>query len=178
MTASMDAATDDDARARIEGKRVAHVVVIVIALLFIGASAAQIIPAVFGWGVRPLAAASPVTAEGACGAGVRALAGALDRAGGQAWSSRELANRGGGPVVDNDPTGGEAAMQVLRQGLAPEWNAQARIERACAESRDGSEAWAALMRLRRAEEQLVLGAFVELAVLRGDVAAHLPADLR
>jgi hypothetical protein len=172
----MDGPSDDDARARIEGKRIAHVLVIVVAVLFIGASAAQIIPAVFGWGVRPLSPAPPGSAEGACGEGVRAMARALDRAGGQAWSSRGLTS--GDRPLDDDPTGGEAAMQVLRRGLAPEWDAEARVERACSESRRGSEAWAALMRLRRAEEQLVFGAFVELAVPRGDVAAHLPTDLR
>jgi hypothetical protein len=174
----MDRPSDDDARARIEGKRIAHVVVIVVAVLFIGASAAQIIPAVFGWGIRPLAAGAPGSAEDACGEGVRAMERALDRAGGLAWSSRGLTSSGGAPLVDDDPTGGEAAMQVLRAGLAPEWDAEARVERACAGSRGGSEAWAALMRLRRAEEQLVFGAFVELAVPRGDVASHLPADLR
>jgi hypothetical protein len=169
----MDAPSDDEARARREGKRAAHAVVIVIAVVFVGASAAQIIPAVFGLGIRPVAAAPSVSPERACTDGVRVLARALHRAGGEAWSSG-----GRGPLLDHDATGGEAALQTLRERLSPEWNTEADIRRACVESREGYEAWAALLRLRRAEEQLVLQGFVDLAALRGDLAAHLPADLQ
>jgi hypothetical protein len=66
------------ARARLQGKRVALVAVIAVAVVFIGASAVQIIPAVFGAGITPLPAAPPGSAARACADGVRALLRQLD----------------------------------------------------------------------------------------------------
>jgi hypothetical protein len=63
----------DAARARLQGKRVALVLVIVVAVAFIGASAVQIVPAVFGAGVTPLPAAPPGSTARACADGVRTL---------------------------------------------------------------------------------------------------------
>ena len=63
------------ARARLTGKRAALVVVIGVAVAFIGASAAQIIPAVFGIGITPLRPESSDPSTHACAEGIRSLAG-------------------------------------------------------------------------------------------------------
>jgi len=166
----MNTAPVGDAQARRDARRAANGIVIVVAVAFIGASAVQIVPAVFGAGVRPIAPAGAGSPEGQCGEGVRSLALALDRAGGEAWSPSP-----GGEPLDVDP---EAARQAFERGLLPQWNAETEVERACAQSGEGLDAWAALLRLRRAEEQAVLRGRVELVPLRREVAAHVPANLR
>ena len=167
----MNAASDGDAKARREGRRVAHLIVIVVAVAFIGASAVQIVPAVFGAGFRPLASTPAGSAEDQCAAGVRSLAVALDRAGAMAWSESPV----GGEPLDLDA---ERARQAFQRRLVPEWNAAADVERACATSSAGLDAWASLLRLRRGKEQVVLRGLVELIPLERDVTAHLPANLR
>jgi hypothetical protein len=169
MGAAMTATIRDDARARLQGRRIAHAVVITIAVAFIGASAAQIIPSVFGAQAHSIPVPAAGSPERACVDGVRSLALALDRASAQAWWPRES-----GAVSVGD----ESALQAFREGLVPEWKAEANVEQACAKSREGVEAWAALLRLRRAEEQLVLRGIGEIVPLRRDFAARLPPDLR
>lgn len=139
--------------ATLQGKRAALVVVIVVAVAFIGASAWQIIPAVFGVAITPIPAAPPGTAARRCADGVRRLKQALDRAADAAGSAS------------------------FESRLEPEWSDRAAIEKACGESPEGLDAWAALARLRSAEEQLAPRTG-QLASLRRDVVAHLPADLR
>ncbi|HEY1694363.1 MAG TPA: hypothetical protein VGG39_19475 [Polyangiaceae bacterium] len=144
---------DDDARARLQGKRVALVVVIGVSVVFIAASALQIVPAVFGAGITPLPSGGPGTAARACAEGVRRLSTALDRAADAA---------------------GSAAFEAR---LRPEWDDRDAVERACHEAPEGTDAWAALLRMRSAEEQAAPRSG-DLAPLRRDVIAHLPADLR
>jgi hypothetical protein len=159
-----DAAHDDaGARAQLRGKRVALVFVIVLAVVFIGASALQIVPAVFGAGTTRMPPAPPGSPSRICADGVRALAAALDRAGARALAAPP------GTASNSDEV-----LAGFRAGLAPEWNDEGRIEPACARSREGEDAWAALMRLRFAQEQLVRRGNVVLGPLRGDLAAHLP----
>jgi hypothetical protein len=165
----MNSTTGDDAPARLQGRRVAHGVVITIAVVFIAASAAQIIPSVFGAQAHPIPLPAAGTPERACVEGVRSLALALDRASGEAWWPHAP---GVAAVAD------DAALQAFRQRLVPEWGAEANIEQACAKSREGIEAWAALLRLRRAEEQVVLRSIGELLPVRRDFAARLPPELR
>jgi hypothetical protein len=126
------------ARARLRGKRVALGIVITAAVVYIGASALDIIPAVFGAVMHPLPAAPPGTPARACAEGIRRLASTADA------------------------TGGDD------------------VQRACAASREGLDAWAALERLRSAERQLAGrdGSEQELQNLHFQVLAHLPADLR
>lgn len=144
------------ARARLRGKRAALGVVIAITVGIIGLSAVQIVPAVFGAGITPIPAAQPGTKERTCAEGVRGLASALDRAADSAGSAS------------------------FEQRLQPEWGAAGSIQDACKDAREGLDAWAALIRLRSAEEQLGPRAQrgAELEPLRRDVLAHLPADLR
>lgn len=152
------------ARARLRGKRTALGVVIVVSVAFIVASTSQIVAAVFGAGITALPAGSPGSPERVCAVGVKELELALDRAGGRSFA---------GTVPDPG-----TAMVAFRQGLSPEWDGAETVERACAETRNGLDTWAALLRLRFGEEQLLRSGGASLAPLRSDVAAHLPADLR
>ena len=70
-----------------------------------------------------------------------------------------------------------AGSAAFERRLDPEWSDRETIEAACSESSEGLDAWAALARLRSAEEQLAPRT-EELGNLRRDVVAHLPADLR
>jgi hypothetical protein len=152
--------------ARLRGKRAALAVAIVISLAFIVSSTAQIIPAVFGVGFAPLpSGAPPGSAEGQCAVGIRALALALDRAGGRLSSVASAA----------DDT---ATMAVLRTTLSPEWDRADTVRAACEKVSGGALAWASLQRLRVAEEQAGRLDRDALTSVRRDVAAHLPADLR
>jgi hypothetical protein len=154
-SASEAAASPELARARLQGKRAALAAVIAVTVAFIGWSAVQVIPQVFGVDVRPLPPAAPGSADGACAEGVRRLALALDR-----------------PAVP--------AMVGEPAPLPGEWQEAPAVERACGGSAEGEQAWAALLRLRSAEEQLGPRhpSRAELEPLRRDVAAHLPPDLR
>ena len=149
-----EATRDDGARARLQGKRVALGVVLVVSVALIGSSAMQIIPSVFGAGIRPIPATPPGSSARTCADGVRKLERALDRA---------------------EDSAGSSSFQVR---LQPEWAGAAAIEEACNQSSEGIDAWAALVRLRSAEEQLAPRPGSELEPLRRDVIAHLPADLR
>jgi hypothetical protein len=164
----MDCASPHDAaieRARLQGKRVALVMVISVAVAFTAASAVQIIPAVFGLGVTPVPTAPPGSAARRCGDGVRALMAALDRAGSQTLS---------GISADD-----EAALEArFRRALSPDWDHADEVREACTSSREGLDAWASLMRLRSAQEELARHGRIELGPLRRDVVAHVSADLR
>jgi hypothetical protein len=162
----MSATLDDEARARLRGRRASHGIVIVVAVLFIAASAGQIIPAVFGWGPRPLPAGG--SAERTCAEGIRGLAAALDRARAQAGAS------GGATPEHFASVERDVALGAFESALGPEWKNSSDLERACAQSGPGSDAWAALVRLRRGHEELVLRDIEDLSALRCDVAARLP----
>ena len=126
------------ARARLRGKRIALGVVITVTVAYIGASAVDIIPAVFGVVTHPMQSAPPGTPARVCAEGIRRL-------------------------VSTPDAGGTDE-----------------VEHACAASREGVDAWAALERLRSGERQLAgrSGSEQELQELRRQVLAHLPADLR
>ncbi|MGA3120948.1 MAG: hypothetical protein ABSF69_09290 [Polyangiaceae bacterium] len=151
-------------RARQRGRRVAHGLVILIALAFIAASAIQIIPAVFGRNAAGLGtwrANSPT--DHACAVGLRVLAGALDRGSdGVGWWGEPDETRS---AIGRDPVPSAGSMAE-------------RVSQACAGSREGLDAWAALERLRSAREQVARRGQAELGPLRRDLLAHLPTDLR
>ncbi len=160
---------EEIARAGLRAKRWVLAVAIVVSLWVIASSSLQIIPQVFGLGVSPLAhtggPATVASPERACAVGIRALLGALDRAGAQLPRAATTAD-------DTE------AMAALRANLSPEWDGADSVARTCAGTRDGQDAWAALERMRVAEEQIVRLGRVGLVPLRLDVAAHLPPDLR
>jgi hypothetical protein len=152
--------------ARLRGKRLALGLVLVVSVAFIVSSAVQIIGAAFGFGWTPLPSdAAPGSPERACAVGIRSLTQALDRAGERLSSVASAA--------DDRET-----MAALRSRLSPEWDGAVGIEGACARAAGGLDAWAALQRLRVAEEQSGRLSRDELTAVRRDVAAHLPADLR
>jgi hypothetical protein len=138
------------ARARLRGKRAALVVVIAVAVTFVGASAAQIIPAVFGAGTVPIPAGPPGSSARVCAEGVAALLRVMGddvpEAEGQAdtWVRAEAA-------CGQSPEGLDAwaALQRLR-----------------------------VTRVQLVGTSGHVRASAELDPLRHDVAAHLPADLR
>jgi hypothetical protein len=131
---------------------------------FVGASAWQIVPAVFGLGVQPIPDAAPGSPERRCAEGVRALAASVTSEG----QSGSLL--GAPPLGGSDRAGGPGAVA--------DWEHPEPVRQACEAARAGLDAWAALLRLRSAAEQLPPGSGTELERLRRDVAAHLSADLR
>jgi hypothetical protein len=147
------------------GRRAAHGLILVVAVVFIGSSAWQIVHAIF---VESAAASAPPALDPGCANGVRRLVGALDRAADHAVSSAEQ------PAT----TRPEDVVALFRHQLSPEWDGAGDVERRCAASAAGADAWAALQRLRSAQEQLARQSRAELAPLRHDLAAHLPAELR
>jgi hypothetical protein len=191
------------ASARLRGKRVALGVVIVAAVAIIGASAVQIVPAVFGFGIVPVPAGPPGTSERECAEGVRRLKLALDRAvgagpaaarpEGTAASENAAAGPQGTAASENAAAGPQGAAGGASFGsrLRPEWDDEGAVFESCRHAREGLDAWAALLRLRAVEEELARQPSsgttsaeitsdpfrVHLEPLRRDVAAHLPADL-
>jgi hypothetical protein len=151
---SRDDAHSQVLAARLQGKRVALGIVLFASFAIIGSSTLQIVPAVFGLGIRPLPEGLPGSAARSCAEGVQRLDQALDRA-----------------------VEGTASVDFSTR-LQPEWEDKDAVQRACSESPAGLDAWAALARLRSAEEQLGPDGRGLLAPLRRDVRAHLPADLR
>ncbi len=135
-------------------KRVTLVFFGVVSVAFSGSSVAQLIPGVFGTGAHPIPAGAPGSPERVCAQGIGQLARALDRAGPMA----------GGP--------GFAAA------LHPEWDDAAGIQAVCTTAGGGLDAWAALLRLRSAQEQLAGRSPDDVVALRREVASHLPTDLR
>jgi hypothetical protein len=153
------------AAARLRGRRMALMAVVVVSVAFVASSALQIVPAVFGSGFTPLpSGAAPGSPEQRCAAGVRSLADALDRAGSRLASVAR-------------PTRSSSAG-ALTPGLSPEWDSAGEVQSACTEAQGGPQAWASLQRLRMAEEQWGRLDRDDIEAVRRDVAAHLPADLR
>jgi hypothetical protein len=149
--------------AELRAKRVALGIVIVVAMAFIASSSWQIIPAVFGARIEPLPAAARGSPDRQCAVGVRALLGALDRVTGQVGPS----------TADDDET-----AAALRARLSPEWDGAGEVGRACETSAQGQQAWAALQRMKMAEDMPVRMGQEGLALLRVQVTEHLPPDLR
>jgi hypothetical protein len=163
------------ARARLQGRRVAHGTIIVIAVLFIAASTSQIVGAVFAPG-----AAAPAE-PGPCALGVRRLALALDRGCAAGDDVSESGPDGsleaaGGGSPGHRP-GEERGHKDRHEEWGP-WSEANAVARACLEASGGLDAWAALERMRVAQQQLARRDRSDLEPLERDVSAHLPAELR
>ena len=154
------------ARARRRAKRVALALVIAVAVLFISASAVQITRAVFGLQSDPVAATLAEPAQRSCALGIRRLARALDQARASLF------------YLSAEATEDGTNTAASRRRLSPDWDSADTVMRECAHSFWGQDAWAALERLRRAQEELARRGQAELIPLRRDVSAHLPPDLR
>lgn len=152
-------ADDDLKRARLRGKRAALGLLIGVTTVFIGLSAHQIVPQVFGWGARAVEASpSGGAVEGGCAAGVDRLARAVERAAARVIGAPDEAT----------------AVERYRAGLSPEWDRQGDVEAACRGAPRGLEAHAAVQRLRLAEEGLARRRGIEIGPVRRDVEARLP----
>lgn len=150
-----------DARARFAGKRAALAVYGTFSAVFVALCTWQLFAGVFGIGARPLVGApdtSAVLAGHGCADDIRALRAALDRA---------LASAVGAA----DPV---AAQASYRAALAPEWNDEAAAASRCGREPHGTEAFAALLRLRRGQETTLRRQVAEMAPLRRDLGAYLP----
>jgi hypothetical protein len=148
-------------RAMLAGKRVGIGVIVVVAVAIIGASAVQIVPAIFGWGIQPIAPAPSGSPARTCADGIRAMSAALDRA-------HEASTR----LPDGASSG--ALATTFDEALAPEWAQRDEVERACAATPHGTDAFADLLRLRTAEEELARRRNLELDPLRRSLEARLP----
>jgi hypothetical protein len=62
------------------------------------------------------------------------------------------------------------AVSRLRAALNPEWGREVELAQICAANPSGAEAWAALLRLKRAEEGAAGRRAVLVEPLRADVA--------
>ena len=167
MPESPDA--DELARARFRGKRYTMAAFVTFAAVFVGWSAVQVIRGVFGLGVPALAARGarggqlegadrPVPLQGDCARGLARLSGAVDRGVARASPARDEAE----------------AATAFRLALSPEWDGAADVEGLCSAQPQGRDAYAALMRFRRAGEGYARMQGVELAPLRREVAEYLP----
>ena len=94
----------------------------------------------------------------ACADGVRTLAAALDRGMIAAVSARDEV----------------AASSAFQQAIASDWEREASVGTECKADPRGADAFAALLRLRRAQEGFLGRQLVEIAPLRRDVEAYLP----
>jgi hypothetical protein len=133
------------------------------ATAFVILSTWQIIAQVFGFTAAPLTAGvpAPPSTAGPCAEGIRAFSAALDR--GVAASSTAR-------------TEAEALAQM--RAAMPEWEREAAIASTCGADPRGAEAWAALLRLRRAEEGAAGRRVVDVAAVRRDVEAYVGPDRR
>ncbi|MCL2448793.1 MAG: hypothetical protein FWD17_07600 [Polyangiaceae bacterium] len=152
------------------GQRAARALILVVAVLFIGSSAWQLVRALF-FGNAGAPPAATAVLDPACADGLRRLASALDRAAASVAA----------PPSQSAMAQPEDAVALFRRDLSPEWDREGAVKQACATGARGEEAWASLTRLRSAHEQLVRGRHAELAPLRHDLAAQLapsPRELR
>jgi hypothetical protein len=159
------------ARARAQGRRFAHGLVIVIAVLFIGASTGQIIRAVFAVGLIPTATSEP------CARGVTRLARALGPGYPRETDDPRARQAGSNAPSPRPPLGDSSANDLRVEGRSP-WADADGIARACATASEGLDAWAALQRMRLAQLELARRDRTDVELLERDVSAHLPADLR
>jgi hypothetical protein len=154
-----DVSSDGLEAARKRGSRYLTAAFATFATVFMLLSVAQLVMGVFGVrvGSSGLVGPAPLPA-GACATGLRGLDGAIGRALG-------AASRVG---TDHE------AVAAFRSALSPEWDREPDVARACEAEPHGSEAYAAVLRLRRGGEDLARRQVVELAPLRQNVSAYLP----
>ena len=114
----------------------------------------EIVSGVFGLREAPIASA-PVGSPGrACADGIRDLLRALDR----------------GVVAASSARDEKDAVARLDAALSPEWDREPALAATCTGDANGAEAWAALLRLKRAEEGEAGRRAVLVEPLRADVA--------
>jgi len=150
---------DPSAAARLRGKRFALAIYGAFASVFVAMCTWEIVAGVFGIGAAALPTPGPgALAPEGCAADIRVLRAALDRA---------LA---ASVTATDDAT----ALATYRRALSPEWDGEKSTEGRCASEPRGTDAFAALLRLRLAQEASLRRQIVEMAPIRRDLAAYLP----
>ena len=161
----------DEVRRRKLASRIVFGAFALFATAFILSSAAQLMSAVLGLRIEPVTAAPqaattpPLTEPGraACAAGIERLIAALDRA---FLEASKLATAGA--------MSADGVVTAFQGSALPEWSEEAAIETGCRSDPHGSDAFAAVLRLRLAEESFLRRQIVELSPVRRDVQAYLP----
>jgi hypothetical protein len=148
---------DPRAAARLRGKRFALGVYGTFASAFVALCTWQLVSGVFNVGAAPLTVHGSLPSD-ACSQDLRALRAALDRA---------LA---ASVTASDDAT----ALATYRRALSPEWDGEKTAADRCAKEPLGTEAYAALLRLRLAQEAQLRRQIVEMGPIRRDLAAYLP----
>jgi hypothetical protein len=143
-------------RGRRLGRKYVLGVFVALASLFVVVTTLEITLEVFGRGLHGSLAA-PIPGQGACSEDLRRLAGAVERA--IAASGRTLDE-------------GRATTRY-REALKPEWDKEGAIEGVCAGEAGGSDAVAAVVRLRLAGEEVARRQASELGPIRQDLEAYL-----
>jgi hypothetical protein len=126
------------------------------AAAFVVLSTRSIVWGVFALDAPPAGAAS---LGPACAARIAALARALDGAVAATAAAR----------TEDD------AVVRMRAALSPEWDREALDAAQCAQDPRGTDAWAALLRLRRAEERAVGRRAVDTGPIHQELEAYLQA---
>ena len=163
-SSATDGATPGEARRLAAARRVKSAVFAAytaFAILFILLSIKALVLGVFHTDPTKLGGAPPNPTEKTCADGIRALTAALDRAMVAAAAVHEDAE----------------TLAAFRGALSPEWRDQDRLGAVCGSEPRGADAYAALLRLRRAEEGFLGRQVVEIAPLRRDVEAYVPGGL-
>jgi hypothetical protein len=135
------------------GRSIVSALFVGVVSVFIVVTTAQVGAGVFGKSASRAGVAPPA----ACVAGISRLTPALDRALGAA-----------SPIGDDS-----ASLATFAAATLPEWNDSQDIESTCSATPEGQEAFAAVLRLRRAEEALLHKDVAELSPMRRDVEAYL-----
>jgi hypothetical protein len=129
--------------------------VIALALPFIVLSTWQLTASTFGMAPAARAATGE---EAACSNRLRTLEAALERASDKAAHEPDDAH----------------ARAMFESSIAPEWNDEAAVEKACDASARTREAWAALLRLRRGLEGRAQKDARDTGPMRRDFETRLP----
>jgi hypothetical protein len=163
--AGPDAPIDPDApadaartRARRLARRLVYGSFLLLATAFVVSSAWQLIAGIYAPAPVVIAPAGAPAEARACSDGIARLSSALER----------------GFVAASTKEDEASALRTLADGMQPEWADQPAVEQACATQPRGQDAYAALLRLKLAEEGFVRRQIVEIAPVRRDVRAYLP----
>jgi hypothetical protein len=157
-TEPSEAGPDTTARARRLARRLVFGSFLLLATAFVVSSAWQLIAGIYAPGPVVIAPAGAPEEARACSDGIARLSTALER----------------GFVAASTKDDEVSALRTLAEGMQPEWTEQAAVEKACAAQPRGQDAFAALLRLKLAEEGFVRRQIVEIAPVRRDVRAYLP----
>lgn len=137
------------------GRSIASAIFVGIVSVFIVITTWQVARGVFGKGGT--SAKAGIAPPPACIAGISRLGGALDRAVAAASQSSDE----------------HAVNAAFANAVKPEWDDSDKVQADCAATPEGQDAFAALLRLRRAEETSLERHVAEVSPMKRDVEAYL-----